>query len=53
MKISDDGIGGADKTRGSGLDGLTQRVSTVDGQITIDSPEGGPTVVTVTLPLRS
>jgi signal transduction histidine kinase len=53
MKISDDGIGGADKTRGSGLDGLTQRVSTVDGQINVDSPEGGPTVVTVTLPLRS
>jgi signal transduction histidine kinase len=53
VRIFDDGIGGADKGRGSGLDGLTQRVSTVDGQINIDSPGGGPTVVTVTLPLRS
>jgi signal transduction histidine kinase len=53
MKISDDGIGGADKSRGSGIAGLAQRVSTVDGQINVDSPEGGPTVVTVTLPLRT
>ena len=53
MRISDDGIGGADKSRGSGLAGLAQRVSTVDGQIDVDSPEGGPTVVTVTLPLRT
>jgi signal transduction histidine kinase len=53
MKIIDDGIGGADERRGSGLAGLTQRVSTVDGQINIDSPGGGPTVATVTLPLRS
>ncbi|HEY1623657.1 MAG TPA: sensor domain-containing protein [Streptosporangiaceae bacterium] len=53
MKVSDDGIGGAGKGRGSGLDGLEQRVSTVDGLISIDSPDGGPTVVTVTLPLRT
>jgi signal transduction histidine kinase len=53
MRISDDGIGGADKSRGSGLDGLVQRVSTVDGRINIVSPDGGPTVVTVTLPLRT
>jgi signal transduction histidine kinase len=53
LKITDDGIGGADKSRGSGLDGLAQRVSTVDGQITVDSPPGGPTVVTVTLPVRT
>jgi len=53
LEISDDGIGGADTSRGSGLDGLAQRVSTVDGRINIDSPGGGPTVVTVTLPLRA
>jgi len=53
LKISDDGVGGADRSRGSGLDGLTQRVSTVDGRIDIDSPGGGPTAVTVTLPRRS
>jgi signal transduction histidine kinase len=53
LTIRDDGIGGADKSRGSGLDGLAQRVSTVDGRINIDSPHGGPTMVMVTLPLRT
>jgi signal transduction histidine kinase len=53
LAVRDDGIGGADKSRGSGIDGLMQRVSTVDGRISIDSPDGGPTVVTVTLPLRT
>jgi signal transduction histidine kinase len=53
LRISDDGIGGADQGRGSGLSGLAQRVSTVDGQIDVSSPAGGPTVVTVELPLRA
>jgi signal transduction histidine kinase len=53
LRISDDGIGGAGEGRGSGLAGLAQRVSTVDGQIGISSPAGGPTVVTVELPLRA
>jgi signal transduction histidine kinase len=53
LAVRDDGIGGADRSRGSGIDGLVQRVSTVDGRINIDSPDGGPTVVTVTLPLRT
>jgi signal transduction histidine kinase len=53
LSVCDDGIGGADQTRGSGLDGLAQRVSTVDGRIDISSPPGGPTVVTVELPLRA
>ena len=53
LRISDDGIGGADQGQGSGLAGLAQRVSTVDGQIDISSPAGGPTVVTVELPLRA
>jgi signal transduction histidine kinase len=53
LEVSDDGIGGADATRGSGLAGLAQRVSTVDGRIDVSSPAGGPTVVTVELPLRA
>jgi signal transduction histidine kinase len=53
LRISDDGIGGADTARGSGLDGLAQRVSTVDGRLDISSPPGGPTIVTVNLPLRA
>jgi signal transduction histidine kinase len=53
LEVSDDGIGGADAARGSGLSGLAQRVSTVDGRIDVSSPAGGPTMVTVELPLRA
>ncbi len=53
LEVSDDGIGGADAARGSGLSGLAQRVSTVDGRIGVVSPAGGPTAVTVELPLRA
>ncbi|WP_433280159.1 sensor histidine kinase [Pseudonocardia xinjiangensis] len=48
--ISDDGVGGADPARGTGLRGLADRVSGVDGQLRVDSPVGGPTVLTVELP---
>ncbi|HEX6524178.1 MAG TPA: sensor domain-containing protein [Streptosporangiaceae bacterium] len=53
LRISDDGVGGADQARGSGLAGLAQRVSTVDGRLDVSSPSGGPTVVLVELPLRA
>ena len=53
LLVSDDGVGGADPTRGSGLPGLVQRVRTVDGRLDLASPPGGPTVVTVELPLRA
>jgi len=53
LEVSDDGIGGADAGRGSGLAGLAQRVSTVDGRIDVVSPAGGPTTVTIELPLRA
>jgi signal transduction histidine kinase len=53
LEIIDDGVGGADQGRGSGLAGLAQRVSTVDGHIDVSSPAGGPTTVTVQLPLRA
>jgi signal transduction histidine kinase len=53
LDVSDDGIGGADAARGSGLAGLAQRVSTVDGRLDVVSPAGGPTTVTVELPLRA
>jgi signal transduction histidine kinase len=52
LSVSDDGTGGADPG-GSGLSGLAQRVSTVDGRLEIASPPGGPTRVTVELPLRA
>jgi signal transduction histidine kinase len=53
LEVSDDGVGGADVARGSGLAGLAQRVSTVDGRLDVSSPAGGPTTVTVELPLRA
>jgi signal transduction histidine kinase len=52
LSVTDDGAGGADP-QGSGLSGLAQRVSTVDGRLEIASPPGGPTRVTVELPLRA
>ncbi|ATL82746.1 sensor histidine kinase [Streptomyces malaysiensis subsp. malaysiensis] len=48
--VDDDGAGGADPARGSGLAGLAQRVGSVDGTFDISSPLGGPTVITVELP---
>ncbi|WP_406298150.1 sensor histidine kinase [Embleya sp. NBC_00888] len=49
--VADDGAGGASTGKGSGLAGLIERVRGVDGTLTVDSPEGGPTRVTVWLPL--
>lgn len=48
--ISDDGVGGAEPTGGTGLAGLAKRVASVDGTLSVDSPAGGPTVITVELP---
>jgi signal transduction histidine kinase len=48
--VSDDGVGGADPARGTGLAGLARRVSSVDGTFEIASPPGGPTLLTVDLP---
>jgi signal transduction histidine kinase len=53
LRVSDDGRGGADPARGSGLSGLAQRVRTVDGSLETMSPQGGPTRVTVQLPLHA
>ena len=52
VSVSDDGTGGADPSRGTGLDGLRQRASTVDGKLHLSSPPGGPTMVIVELPPR-
>jgi signal transduction histidine kinase len=55
LVVRDDGRGGAGLSRlgssSSGLAGLTDRVHAVDGRLTLVSPPGGPTVVTVDLPL--
>jgi signal transduction histidine kinase len=51
--VSDDGLGGVDETNGSGLAGLRRRAGAVDGTLTVSSPPGGPTEVTVRLPVRT
>ncbi|HZG89173.1 MAG TPA: sensor histidine kinase [Pseudonocardia sp.] len=52
ITVTDDGVGGADPDRGTGLRGLADRVGAVDGQLSVDSPVGGPTVLTVELPCQ-
>jgi signal transduction histidine kinase len=47
--VRDDGRGGADLS-GGGLAGLARRVAAADGEFCVDSPPGGPTVVTAELP---
>ena len=53
MRITDDGVGGADAAGGSGLRGLADRVEALGGNLTVSSPLGAGTVVTAELPHRS
>jgi signal transduction histidine kinase len=53
LSINDDGIGGANFGRGSGLTGLTDRVEALGGRMRIVSPAGGGTSLDVTIPFDS
>lgn len=48
--VTDDGHGGADPARGTGLAGVRQRLDTFDGTLDLHSPQGGPTTVTMEIP---
>jgi signal transduction histidine kinase len=50
LSVTDDGDGGACLVPGGGLAGLRERVQTVDGRLEVDSPPGGPTIITIQLP---
>ncbi|MFV2175383.1 sensor histidine kinase [Actinomadura sp. LOL_016] len=50
MIVGDDGTGGADPARGSGIRGIERRLAAFDGTMAVTSPTGGPTVVTMELP---
>ncbi|MBF9070280.1 sensor histidine kinase [Streptacidiphilus fuscans] len=50
ITVVDDGVGGADPAKGTGLVGLRQRAASVDGNLQITSPLGGPTTLIVELP---
>ena len=51
VTVEDDGVGGADASRGSGLAGLADRVASVDGRLTIDSPAGRGTRIRAEIPV--
>jgi signal transduction histidine kinase len=50
IAVEDNGTGGVQVGNGSGLIGLRDRLAMLDGRLEIDSPAGGPTVVTVVVP---
>jgi signal transduction histidine kinase len=51
IEVADDGIGGADPERGTGLRGLVDRVSALDGRLRIESPPGAGTRLRAELPV--
>ncbi|MDQ3737738.1 MAG: sensor histidine kinase, partial [Actinomycetota bacterium] len=53
VEIRDDGIGGADASKGTGLQGLRDRVAGTGGSMYVISPAGGPTTISVELPCGS
>ena len=53
VAVTDNGRGGASLAKGHGLAGLAERVNGVDGDLTIESPPGGPTVVQAFIPCAS
>ena len=53
LEVHDDGRGGADPSRGTGLRGLEERVAALGGWMQVLSPAGGPTSVLVELPCGS
>ncbi|HEY9524508.1 MAG TPA: histidine kinase [Thermopolyspora sp.] len=50
ITVTDDGSGGADPSRGTGLRGLERRLAAFDGVLALSSPPGGPTVAIMDLP---
>jgi signal transduction histidine kinase len=52
LAVRDDGVGGADPTRGSGLVGLRDRVEALGGTMSVASSPGEGTSVTATIPIH-
>ncbi|GAA1671190.1 sensor domain-containing protein [Glycomyces endophyticus] len=50
IEVRDDGRGGAAVAPGGGLDGVARRLAAFDGTLDVESPEGGPTTVTLSIP---
>ena len=52
VEVTDDGVGGADPERGSGLNGLADRVASLSGRLEVESPPGVGTRVRAEIPLK-
>lgn len=52
VSVQDDGRGGADVARGTGLRGIERRLAAFDGFLVVHSPVGGPTTASITVPCR-
>ncbi|MFY9666454.1 MAG: histidine kinase [Trebonia sp.] len=52
ITVSDDGAGGANPSRGTGLQGVARRVAAFDGVLVVSSPAGGPTVINLEVPCK-
>jgi signal transduction histidine kinase len=52
VEVTDDGVGGADVARGSGLRGLVDRVAALDGTLSLDSPAGRGTRLRAKIPVE-
>ena len=53
LEVADDGVGGADPSKGTGLRGLADRVEVMGGRLDVDSPTGAGTRVSASLPLAA
>lgn len=53
VRVADDGVGGADPARGTGLVGLGDRVGVLGGTVTVTSPRAGGTTIVAELPLAA
>jgi len=52
-EVTDDGVGGASTTSGTGLAGVERRLAAFDGILAVNSPPGGPTIVVIEVPCAS
>jgi signal transduction histidine kinase len=50
LMVTDDGVGGAHMAKGHGIAGLADRLRSVDGELAVDSPAGGPTILVAEVP---
>ena len=52
LAVRDDGIGGADPARGSGLVGLSDRIEALGGTLHVTSPDSGGTTLVIEIPVK-